>query len=175
MKYLKYLLIGLGSIIVIVLIISAFMPSEYALQRSVQINLPDSTVFRFTADHNNRKLWDPWLEMEPSAVVKVTGTPGQSGYTWQWEGKTIGNGLMKTVALHPYSMIRSEIYFGGSEEPGIINWEFTPAENGTLVSWSIKGPLGYPLERLMGPLMDSMIGDSFEKGLSNLKSVLESR
>lgn len=175
MKILKYLLMGLGGLIVLALLIAAFMPSDYAIQRSIQINVPDSTVFRFAADHNNRKVWDPWLEMEPSAMVKVSGTPGQPGYSWHWEGETIGKGVMKTVALQPFSMIRSEIYFGEAQEPGIVNWEFSPAENGTLVTWGIHGSLGYPVERLMGPIMDSMLGDSFEKGLSNLKSVLESR
>lgn len=175
MKILKYLLMGLGGLIVLVLIIAAFMPSEYAIQRSIQINVPDSTVYMFTADHNNRRSWDPWLETEPSATTKVSGTPGQPGYSWHWEGVKIGKGVMKTVALQPFSMIRSEIYFGESQEPGKVNWEFSPAENGTLVTWGIHGSLGYPLERLMGPFMDSLLGDSFERGLSKLKSVLENQ
>jgi hypothetical protein len=41
------------------------------------------------------------------------------------------------------------------------------------VTWTIKGNLGYPVERVFGLFMESMLGPTCEKGLANLKKVSE--
>ena len=39
----------------------------------------------------------------------------------------------------------------------------------------IAGNLGYPVERVFGLFMESMLGPTFEKGLANLKRVSEAQ
>ena len=41
------------------------------------------------------------------------------------------------------------------------------------MTWMIEGHLGYPVERVFGLFMESMLGPTFEKGLANLKKVSE--
>ncbi len=47
---------------------------------------------------------------------------------------------------------------------------FEPAGQATKVTWTDQGSLGHsPLQRLMGPMMDSMMGKTFEASLGKFK------
>jgi hypothetical protein len=43
------------------------------------------------------------------------------------------------------------------------------------VTWTIKGHLGYPVEKVFGLFMESILGPTCEKGLANLKRVSEAQ
>ena len=53
MKILKNLLIIIVAIIALLLIVAVFLPSEYRVERSVEINKPAEEVYNYVADFNN--------------------------------------------------------------------------------------------------------------------------
>jgi len=174
MQVVKYVLYVLGGLVLLFLIVALFLPSHFTVERSITINASDSLVYATTLDFNSRQSWDPWIEMEPDAQVAVTGTPGSIGSGWNWQGEKIGSGKLTVVHLESNRLIKSDIYFDMDSEPAAVTWRFEPSASGTTVYWRIEGDLGYPVERYFGLMMDSMVGEGFEKGLSNLKKVVGS-
>jgi hypothetical protein len=54
------------------------------------------------------------------------------------------------------------------------NWLFEEWQNGeTKVTWQNSGELPWPMARIMGPLINKNLNHQFEKGLSNLKKMVE--
>ena len=175
MKFLKYLLYGIAGLFVLVLLVAAFLPSGYSVERSVTISASDSAVYAYTSDFNNRKKWDPWLAQEPTAQITISGPGGQVGSKWAWQGEQIGSGSMTITGLDSARLIKSDIYFGEESEPGHVTWQFTPENGATLVTWRIEGDLDYPMGRIMGLLISGFVGQSFESGLANLKQAIEAQ
>ena len=54
------------------------------------------------------------------------------------------------------------------------NWSFEKCDNNeTRVTWHNSGNLPWPMARLMGPLINRNLNHQFEKGLNNLKKMVE--
>jgi uncharacterized protein YndB with AHSA1/START domain len=174
MQILKKILIAIVVIVVLLLVVAIFLPSEYHVSRSIEINRPDSVVFEKVANYNHRAGWDPWLSMEPGAKTGVSGPVGEPGSQWYWDGEKIGKGRMTIEEVEKNRRIKSKLEFiepqSGESD---VAWQFTPTANGTQVSWSFSGQSEYPIGRYFGLMMDSMVGGDFEKGLANLKNVCE--
>lgn len=174
MKFIKWLLIIIGALVVLYFGIALFLPSSYHLERSIVINKPPEVVFGQVADFNNWKAWNPWTKMEPEAKSTITGTPGTVGSSWEWDGKQIGRGKLTIAAITPHQSIHSKLRFIAPwEAQATDDWTFEPTENGTKVTWISAGELPYGVARWMGLMLDSMLGVQMEQGLKDLKAVCE--
>jgi len=175
MKFLKWLGISLISLIALLLIIALFLPSNFHVERSIEIDKPVNAIFETAVDMNLRAKWDPWLEMEPSAEISVQMTPEIIGSGYTWKGEIIGEGKITILEFIPNELIKSKIEFiePQSMESDVI-WSFIETDNGTLITWAFEGSLSYPIEKWSGLFMDKFMGPQFEKGLSNFKKLVES-
>ncbi|HDQ45229.1 MAG TPA: hypothetical protein ENN17_07025 [bacterium] len=175
MKMLKNVLNVLIVLIAGFLIIAAFLPDSYHVEHSVRISQPADSVYDYLIDHRNRRVWDPWIEREPDAVLVLSGPRTGVGASWTWEGRIIGSGSMTIVAVDTGRSIQSRLRFTSPRQSEAdIFWLFQPLQDGTEVRWTIEGKLRYPFERFAGLFFERMIGPDFERGLDNLKTVLES-
>ncbi len=176
MKILKGILFALLAVVATLLIVAAFLPSEYSVQRSIEIRADRATVYNSVIDYNNWKNWSIWVEMDPDAVNTMSGNPGEPGATWLWDGEIIGRGSLQLEQFKKNEMIRSTLTFSEPDrKTSTVIWNFKDSENGTLAIWINEGELDYPLMRYFGLFLDSMLGPDFEQGLANLKAYLESR
>ncbi|MCK5028518.1 MAG: GyrI-like domain-containing protein [Bacteroidales bacterium] len=175
MKFLKWLGISLLSIIALLLIIALFLPSNFHVEQSIEIEKPISTVFQTAIDMNQRAKWDPWIEMDPEAEIKVQITPEIIGSGYTWKGEIIGEGKITIQEFIPNELIKSKIEFIApqSMESDVI-WNFKKTEKNTNITWAFEGSLSYPIEKWSGLFMDKFMGAQFEKGLSNFKELVES-
>ena len=174
MKILKNLLIIIVAIIALLLIVAVFLPSEYRVERSVEINKPAEEVYNYVADFNNFYTWNPWTPMEVGHAFEVTGDSAKVGQKYFWEGKVIGSGQMTFTELKPYELIKSDIEFLSPQQgKGEVDWVFAGSGNGTKVTWGITGESDYPIGRYFGLMMDSFLGQNFEDGMKNLKAEVE--
>lgn len=175
MKFLKWLGISLLSLIALLLIIALFLPSNFHVERSVEIDKPLNIIFKTAVDMNQRAKWDPWLEMEPNAEINVQMTPKIIGSGYTWKGEIIGEGKITIQEFIPNELIKSKIEFiePQSMESDVI-WSFNEADNGTIITWAFEGTLSYPIEKWSGLFMDKFMGPQFEKGLNNFKNLVES-
>ena len=176
MKFLKWLGIIVVCIIALILIIPLFLPSNFHVERSVIIERSPERVFQTAIDMSQRAKWDPWIEMEPDVKMEVTMKPEIIGSGYYWKGDTIGEGRITIKEFVPNELIKSEIEFIAprSSKSDVI-WTFKENKEGTKITWAIEGTLSYPIEKWMGLFMEQMMAESFEKGLANFKTLVESK
>lgn len=174
MSILKKISYVVLAIIALFFIAALFLPSEYEVERSIEINKPIENVYGYVADFNNFHAWNPWTPMEPGHKFEVTGDSAAIGQKYYWEGEIIGSGEMVFTELKQNQSIKSSISFLSPEQAsGIVDFTFEGDMNKTKVSWMLTGEAGYPIGRYFGLMMDSMLGGDFEKGMKKLKEKCE--
>jgi hypothetical protein len=76
MKFLKWLGIIVGILIVAFLLITAFLPSDYHIERSVTVKSSPEMAYKYISDFNKWNEWSVWQEMDPGAEYTITGDGG---------------------------------------------------------------------------------------------------
>ncbi len=174
MKIVKNIGLALVVIVVIGLIVLYFMPNQYKVSNSIEINKPADVVYAQVADFNKWGTWDPWMEMDPEAKVTVEGTPGAPGHKMSWDGKKSGQGNMTLISAgvneHVYSQLEFLKPFKASAKDMIL---LEPSGDKTKVTWTNTGGLPFPFGRLFGLSVDKALGTDQRKGLEKLKKFTE--
>ncbi len=174
MKALKIVLLAVGALAALFLVIAAFLPSNYAVERSIEISKAPEVVFGQVVDFNNYLKWNPWSKMEPNAKNTISGAQGEVGASWHWEGDTVGTGSLTIAKIEPNKMIQSKLAFlAPYQSEASDSWTFESTTAGTKVIWHNTGELPYPVMRYMGLMMEGMLGPQFEQGLRDLKAQCE--
>ena len=173
MKIIKKILLILVIIVALVLIVAIFLPANVKVVRTIEINKPVEQVYLTLSTFQGRSSWDPWLETEPTANVTVSSDSGVGAF-YEWDGEKLGAGKMTIKEVIPNRLIKSELTFLRPQTSSAdVTWLLKPTATGTETSWVFESALGYPVERIMGLFFESMLGPDLERGLSNLKKVLE--
>lgn len=176
MKILKYIGIGLLAIIVIFLVLGLFLPKDFKVERSTEINRPAAVVFEQVKSLQNQQKWSPWADYDPNMKVSYEGNAGEVGSSSHWEGnKDVGKGSQQITAVTA-SRVESKIHFiepFESTSDAYIQLE-SSSPDATKVTWGFKGKNPYPFNVMCLFMdMDKMVGKDFEKGLNKLKTICE--
>lgn len=179
MKILKNILIALIAIVIIGSVVIYFLPANYTVSNSIEINKPVQVVYAQVADYNKWAAWSPWKEKDPDAKITIEGAPGTVGHKMSWEGEKNGAGSMTLTSANPDY---ANPYRGTAADLAFIKpfkatareyWKLEVIGDKTKVTWTDHGGLKYPFGRLFGLSVDKMLGDSQRHGLDNLKKVCE--
>ena len=174
MKPFKRLLIVIFSIIVLLTLISFFLPSMVKVQRTIEINTTSEIVFEQISDFHNWDKWSVWNRLDTAMQKKYYGAESGEGAGYEWMSKKTGDGSMMITASAPEDSLLIDLEFAGRGKAQII-FLMKKKDKNVFVSWTMKYNLGWnPLARYMSLMMDKWIGKDFEDGLSNLKMVSES-
>ncbi len=171
MKKVAYVL---GGLILLYLILALAGPSNIKVERSIVINKSGETLKSVLGDfkffHDN---WSPWTEKDPAMVNNYSGKPGEIGHRYEWSGnKEVGKGAMELVSMQGDS-INQKLSFEG-EGDSKAYYVVKSSGDTSNITWGVSfdiGFMGRPFMLFMN--MDKMMGADFEKGLSNLKKVVE--
>jgi effector-binding domain-containing protein len=176
MKIFKKILIGTFIFILLILVISFFLPSEINIKRSIKIQSPGEIVFKHV---NNLKSWEKWAIwfMIDSAMEKSYSSPEEGkGAKVQWNSKNnkVGNGnITITESAMPDSILMDLNFM----ENGIAKtgFYFYSDSAGTKITWVFKSDLGNnPLMKYFGLIMGKFVSSDFDDGLALLKKYCES-
>ncbi len=174
MKILKVLLWILGVLAILVLALPLALPKIYTVERSAEIDAPPETVFYLASDFNYRSKWDPWLTQDTLAYVTVIGEGNNIGSGYEWKGEIIGSGKLTIKEMEKNKKIISDLeFFNPRPGKADVIWSFSEKEGKTVANWSIQGSLSYPVERLMGPFMDKILGPAVGQGMESFKKLCE--
>lgn len=169
---------ALGIFVLIILFLSyvGFQPSDYVVSRKTTMNAPASKIFPYL---NNVKLadqWGPWMEIDPDAKMSYAGPNEGVGATSRWDGgKKLGTGSAVIVRSVPGKVVGIKIEYS---KPMVMEqyseYILEPNGNQTDMTWKVQGKNTF-MGKLMSLFfnMDKMVGGMFEKGLSNLKKIVE--
>ncbi|HRN55909.1 MAG TPA: SRPBCC family protein [Agriterribacter sp.] len=170
MKIIKSILLGLLALVVLLLIVALFVPKDFKSERQVIINKPRQEVFDYLKYVKNQDNFGVWQKADPEMKTASEGTDGQVGFKYSWDGKKVGKGSQTITRIVDGERIETELDFGFGD-PATAFFIIKDAEAGqTSVTWGISGRSPWPFN-LMGLFFD--MGKDFEKGLQNLKNVLE--
>jgi hypothetical protein len=173
---LKKILIALAVIVIVFAVIVALQPSEFRVARTAAISAPAPAVFAQVNDFHNWNPWSPWAKLDPAMKQTYEGAPAGTGAISTWTGnKDVGEGRMTIIESRPSELIRIKLEFlKPFAATSIAEFTFKPEGNQTMVTWSMAGKNNFIAKAIhLFMNMDKMIGDQFDKGLTQMKSVVE--
>jgi hypothetical protein len=171
-----YILVGLGIVLIAFLVLVALQPADFRIVRTRVMAAPAAEVFGQVNDFHQWQAWSPWAKLDPSMKQTYEGAPAGTGAVYMWTGnKQVGEGRMTVLESRPSELIRIKLEFlRPFKATNTAEFAFEPNGHQTAVAWSMSGRKNF-LFKAFGLFMnlDKMIGSDFEKGLANMKAVVE--
>lgn len=176
MKALKYVLIGLVGLLVLIALYGWTLPSSIRVTRSLTMKAKQETLYGLVNNMKAWELWSPWHKLDPKMQLSYSGPAEGVGasYTWKSEQPNVGNGTLTITQVLPMDSIGTKMVFDGNEE-GFASYKFSPSAEGVTVTWTMYSNMGnVPFMRILGSMLDGMVGPDFERGLQNLSRAADS-
>jgi len=170
------MLLTLVVIVVVFLLVVALQPSQFRVERSVTIAAPARMVFPQVDDLHRACVWSPWLKMDPNVKTAYDGPPAGVGASSTWAGNNqIGEGRQTIIESRANELVRIKLeFFKPMKGVSTAAFALKPDGNQTTVTWSIYGDKSFASKAFCLFIShEKMIGGPFEKGLANLKELVE--
>lgn len=176
MKFLKRLLSFIVILVVLLLLISFFLPGKAHVERSLQMKgVKPAAVYAQLNDLKSYDKWMPWNKKDPN--MKKTWGDKTSGagasYSWESKVKDVGNGKMTITESVPAKLVKTDLEFmeNGTAKAG---WEIEEKDGGSNVKWfmdtEVQGNIfTKAISKYFFLFMDKMVGPDFEEGLASLE------
>jgi len=162
--------------VAVILVLAAFKPDAFTVQRSLAINASPDRIFPFINDYGKWPEWSPYETKDPQMKRTLSTVTAGRGATYAWEGDSdVGAGNMAIVDSAPPShvAIKLNVLKPISASNDVT---FTLARQGgvTNVTWAMQGKVPY-FAKIIHVFfdMDKMVGGDMEAGLAKLKAVAE--
>ena len=172
-KNILFILLALISAFVIYVLLQ---PDAYKVERSVTIAAPADKVFENVNNLRKWEAWSPWAKIDPDAKIAFEGPDAGKGAAMTWNGNDeVGEGKMTVVESDPNKAVNIKVSFTRPFEGGTnSDFSFTPKGDQTDVGWSVHGTHSF-MEKAFYVVFNGlgMMGKDIDKGLSQLKSVVE--
>ncbi len=162
-------------LIVLLVAFIATRPAHYHVERSAVIPAPAEVVFAQINDLHRMNEWSPWAKLDPHMVLTYAGPDSGVGASYHWTSSKLGDGRMTITESAPGQRVACRLEFVKPiPATSTVSLTLSPQAGGTNVVWAMDGESGF-----FGKAMslfasnDKMIGPDFERGLANLKTVVE--
>jgi hypothetical protein len=171
------ILVLIALAVVIFVIIVSMQPSDFRVTRTISISAPASAVFAHVNELQKWDAWSPWAKLDPDAKNSFEGPASGTGAIMRWAGNNkVGVGSMTIIESRPDGFVQLKLEFlKPFKNNSTAEFTFIAENNQTSVNWNMYGKNNF-MGKIIGLVMncDKMVGGQFEKGLANLKSVVES-
>jgi hypothetical protein len=173
----KKILFGVAALVALFVIIVATRPSEFKIERSVEVNAPTQRAFGYVNDLREFNKWNPWAKLDPNMKTEFGGASSGVGATYAWEGNSqVGKGRQTIVESIPGKKVGMKLEFvEPMQATNDVVFVFEEPQAGrTRVTWRMNGTQNFVMKGMtMFMDMDKMVGDEFNKGLASLKTLAE--
>lgn len=146
------------------------------IEKSVEINKNSAMVFDYLKITGNQDYFSVWNMTDPNMKKHYQGKDGTIGFIYRWDStiKNVGAGEQEITGIEEGKSIEYSVrFFRPMQNIAKINFQITRvAENNTVVNWIFDSPSKFPMS-LLSPIFKKMLGKDLEKGLTNLKKILE--
>jgi effector-binding domain-containing protein len=176
MKTLRYIVLALIFLILVAVVVGFFLPSKVHLERSVEINREQVTIFKVVNALENFNKWSPWYELDVNAEYSVSGPQSGVGSKLEWHGnESVGDGVNEIVESVKNNHIKTKMFFGKNDAPAYSIISLEQKGGNTKVTWAFENDFGMNIfYRYFGLVIEDMIAPDYEKGLKKLKTYVES-
>lgn len=173
----KKILIGVAIVVAAFAAVVYVQPDELNIARSATIAAPPPAVFDQVNDLRKWDNWSPWAKLDPAAKVSFEGSQAGAGAVFKWSGNDkIGEGQMTVTDSRPADFVKLKVEFiKPYEGSNVSEFSFKPDGNRTAVTWSMSGRNDNFFVKAICFVMNTqkMLGGEMEKGLAQMKSVVE--
>jgi hypothetical protein len=176
MRFLRIVLKGLLILIGIFIAGGFFIPPKWEVSRSISIGASAQQIYPLVSNFKEWEKWSPWSSYNVHYTYQ--GPESGVGSKQSWDSEKMGKGWMQLTSANPQTGITYDFYIAMGRLQSNLQGSiaFAPQGTGTLVTWTDKGDSGNSfVKRWMSVIFKIMIGQDFEKGLSNLKTQVEGR
>lgn len=176
MKIGKYILYGIGALLLIIISLGLFGPKTYHVERSVNIKAEIATVYGEINNFASLNAWSPWNKYDTAVKRTIEGTDGTVGAKACWEGNDqVGSGCQSFTKMENNRVDILLEFKKPWEATAKTSLTAMAGEGSCKVTWAIDGDNNF-MSRVICTFMsmDKMMGKDFEEGLNNLKMRCES-
>lgn len=159
----------------VAVILASRKPDEFRVERATTINAKPETIFPYLSNIEKGQSWSPWVEEDPDAEYRMEGPKEGVGATLHWDGKKSGQGTLAITDVEPPNLVRMRLeFFKPMKAVNTVEYALQSEGDKTIFTWTMFGPNNF-MGKLVSLFMDceKMCGDQFEKGLANLKAMIE--
>jgi hypothetical protein len=156
MRFIRKTLVILLAFVAMVLVVAWFIPADFNIQASIDVNQPIAETKTEFSDPESWKEWTNWkindsvkTEETTLAFIPVPGM-GDAGFSG------------KLYQFKPFEVVSEE------------NWTFEVGETGCKINWKSTGTLSYPIGRIFGLFFSDTRRSEMESRLDSLRNYLES-
>jgi hypothetical protein len=148
------------------------------ITKSIEIRENSKLVFDYLSITKNQDNFSVWNMADPDMKKTHQGTDGKVGFKYSWDStiKNVGAGEQEITGIEDGKSIDYAIRFSRPmKNTGTIKFKITGIDDeNTSVDWIFESPSRFPMS-LFSPIFKKMLGKDLEKGLLNLKSILEKK
>lgn len=167
------------TVIVVIAVFLAFVStrkSQFRYERSGVINAPADKIYPYLCDFKKGLLWNPFAQKDPNMKSSFSGPEAQVGSVMEFNGnREAGSGKLEITKMIPNQTVEMKLTMTSPfNAENLVHYELTPEGNGTRFSWAMEGDGGF-MGKLITVFMDceKMIAGEFEKGIAQLKTIVE--
>ena len=169
-------LVAAAILAILFLIVIAGQPDEFNLMRSARISAPPEKIFPHVNSLRAWDAWSPWARLDPDAKNSFEGPEAGVGSVMSWSGnRKIGAGRMTITESRANERVGFSLEFlKPFKATNTAEFVFRRNGNQTEVVWSMSGKSNF-FFKVFGLFVDcdKMAGKDFEKGLAQMKSLVE--
>ena len=180
MKLFKKLGLGFLGFIALLIAVSFLLPGKMRVERSLVMKASAATTFNQVNTLKNWEKWSPWHQMDSTMNVTYEGPEAGSGAKYSWVSEKMGTGSLTIAESQPNQTIKTALNFG-EMGTSYAEYRFETIGDGTKVTWAMESDTKdmpwqwYVPSKYMNLFMKDMLAADFDKGLANLKEVVENK
>ncbi len=174
------ILIGVAAVLAgLIFSVVSRRPAGFQVTRSATMAAPAGVVFAEVNDFHRWPAWSPWEKLDPAMQRKYEGASAGTGAIYAWEGnKQAGAGKITITESRADELLVMKLEFTRPfPAKNTVTFRFEAVEGQTRVTWTMSGVNDQFIFKLMTAVMsmDKMVGGDFERGLAQLKGVVEGK
>ncbi len=176
MKILKFLALGLLLLVIVVGLVGMVLPDARHVERQITIDAPAAKVFPYVNNLKKFNQWSPWVKVEPVTQYIFDGPESGVGATMKWtsDNKTVSGGSQEIVESELNSQVKTLLKFG-KNDLSMATFTLSESAGKTTVLWEFDINFSTTIARYFGMMMDEWVGDTYEQGLTQLKTLVEAQ
>lgn len=160
---------GVAAVLVaaVVLGILVFVPSHTRVERKLDIAASTETVYSLLSSNSGFQRFNPYCDTDPDLKIELFGPEEGVGSAFRFSGKE-GSGTQTITAIEPNRSVKMHIDLGFMGQPE-QHFLLKPTSAGTEVTWRVDMEFGFNvMGRIFGLFAEGILGDTYQRGLSNL-------
>jgi hypothetical protein len=167
------IVLGGGAVLLVVLLaIGFFLPTEWEASAELQIEAAPADLMTFLDSPEGWRVWTEW----PDSGLTRTGPDRGTGARIGWNDRELGSGSFTIGQIVDGSSVQYEVSVDGAANTVLSTYgliTMLPAAGGTLVRWAEEGDLGSnPLMGYWARSMAKAQSVEMTKGLDRLSQAV---